>query len=78
MDTINQAVAALLSTALNRPVEADGNIEMISCRQWDSMKHIEIIMLLEERFGVSIEPQDIPLLTSQRAINEMIRKLRHA
>lgn len=78
MDTLSQDVAKLLGTALHQPVAADDNVEMASCKQWDSMKHIEIVMLLEERFEVSFEPQDIPLLTSQRVIVDMIGKMRHA
>ena len=42
---------------------------------WDSMKHIEIVMTIEEEFGVSFEPSVIPTLTSYAAIVAKLREI---
>jgi acyl carrier protein len=39
---------------------------------WDSMKHIEIIIMCESNFNISFSPTEIPLLTSVGKIKEII------
>ncbi len=41
---------------------------------WDSMGHMGVMMLLEERFGVPIDADGIATLTSVPAIYEHIRR----
>ena len=71
-------VARLLSLLLGQAVVPESNMSMASCPAWDSMKHIEIIMTLEEHFQVSFAPQDIPALTSQPLIVAKLQELAHA
>ena len=78
MDQTDKAVAEVLSLLLEQPVSAEDNISMEFNKSWDSIKHIEIIMTMEERFGVSFDAQDIPLLTSQAKLASRIRELLHA
>ena len=44
--------------------------------KWDSMKHIEVIMVLEEELGISFRPESIPTLTSMAKIVDEINKLK--
>lgn len=43
-------------------------------RQWDSMGHMGVMLLLEERFGVPIDADLIATLTSVPAICDYLRK----
>lgn len=35
------------------------NISQQNCDQWDSLRHLNLIVELEDEFGVSFEPEDI-------------------
>ena len=69
------ALAELLAIVLRIPTSPGGDLAMSSCKAWDSMKHIEIIMAVEEKFDISFEPEDIPLLTSQALLAQKISDL---
>jgi len=75
MCTLEEIIAGMLSLLLVKPVSPGDNISMQTAREWDSIKHIEIIMAMEERFGISFAPEDIPALTSQKLLEDKIREL---
>ena len=78
MQSIAEETATILSLLLGVPVTLQSSVTMAACPAWDSMKHIEIIMTIEEHFDVSFAPQDIPLLTSQDALIAKVKELTHA
>ena len=78
MSNIEQAVAEILTLLLGQKVTPDGNIDMSTCKAWDSLKHIEIIMTVEERLRISFEAEDIPRLTSQALIVARIKEMQNA
>jgi acyl carrier protein len=41
---------------------------------WDSLRHLNLIMALEEHFGISFDPEEIPELNSVRTISAAISK----
>jgi acyl carrier protein len=43
---------------------------------WDSLHHLNLVLALEERFGISIDPWQASELTSVEAIVEAVRQLR--
>lgn len=62
----------LLSTLF--PVMVDWeSMTMENTPEWTSMKHIELILLLEEHYNISIEADVIPLLISVEKIKEYLR-----
>ena len=67
-DTILQ----IMETLLNKKISLNEDVSMENCSDWDSMKHIEIILSIEEELGVSFEPEDIPSLTS---VSKIIKKV---
>ena len=73
-DTANET-ARLLGLLLGTNVSPGDDVSMGTSAAWDSMKHIEIIMTFEERFGISFEPEDIPLLTSQALLAAKVEEL---
>ena len=61
-------VAALvrqtIATALGAPVNLAENKRQTEDPRWDSMKHVEIILMLEEAFGIVLDPEDFAEMTS--------------
>ena len=39
---------------------------------WDSMGHLNLVLALEQKFGVSFDPDQIPKLTSVEAIAQAV------
>jgi len=62
---LNQQVQAVLVEALKvEPVLVTPELSFGDIPQWDSMGHMEVMMLLEENFGVEINPDTIANLVS--------------
>lgn len=41
---------------------------------WDSARHVELVVALEERFGCMFEPDEVPDLTSLQRIEEILSR----
>lgn len=65
----------MLALLLGVSVGPDDNVTMNDAASWDSMKHIEIIMTIEQHFQISFSPEDIPGLTSQALLLAKIKEL---
>jgi citrate synthase len=64
-----EAVQALIAEAIQAPAEqVHAGLAFGDLPQWDSMGHMEVMMLLEARFGVEINADTIANLTSIPAI----------
>ena len=46
-----------------------------SVERWDSLKHMQLIMALEDEFGIEFPDDDIPELLSFRAIVDCVDTL---
>ena len=42
--------------------------------KWDSAKHVELVVALEERFGCMFEAEEVPELTSLERMEEIITR----
>jgi acyl carrier protein len=74
-----QNIQALLAEALQVPGElVTPDLAFGDLPQWDSMGHMEVMMLLEERFEVEITADTIAALTSLPAICAYIQENGHA
>ncbi|SDO85162.1 acyl carrier protein [Paenibacillus sp. yr247] len=58
-DEIRSMASAVLSEVLRIPVSADHNIYRSNTEQWDSLKHLELILLLEEEFHVRFSAEQV-------------------
>ncbi len=45
---------------------------------WDSMQHLNLVLAIEERFGVQLEPEDIEQMKNIGAVAAVVEKLRSA
>jgi acyl carrier protein len=62
----------LLDVLEVRSISDKDSVETIS--SWDSVRHLSLIMALEERFGVAFEADEIPELISVAAIRDALNR----
>ncbi len=60
-DTI-ETLLNILTTVLKCPVTAESTRE--NTPQWDSLKHIEVIFILEDEFGIQFTEEEMGALNS--------------
>ncbi len=41
------------------PDKIDGSTTMDSVEEWDSLKHIELLSMVEEKFGIELEMEEM-------------------
>jgi citrate synthase len=74
-----QNIQALLVEALRISEEqATPELAFGDLPQWDSMGHMEVMMLLEQRFGIEINTDTIAGLISVPAISAYLQENSHA
>lgn len=69
LDTIRQIVSDVLELPIERVTP-----EMVSekVENWDSVRHLSIMMSLEERFGIELEPEEVESMLSVAEIERVI------
>ena len=76
---LTEQVRDLLAGALQVPAEAvTAGLSFGDLPQWDSMGHMEVMMQLEEHFGVEVSADTIAALTSIPAICAYLKENGHA
>ena len=48
--------------------------ENSSLRQWDSVAHLQLVVAIEDAFGIRLTPADVVDLTSYRAAVSILRR----
>jgi acyl carrier protein len=78
-DELTTQVQIALAQALRLPVErVTPALAFGDLPQWDSMGHMEVMMVLENQFGIEINAETIAALTSIPAICAYIQENGHA
>jgi citrate synthase len=69
------AIEALIASTLNVPVEqVTEDSDMSTLQNWDSLGHINLVLAIEEAYGVIIDEDAVVELTSVRAIREFVER----
>ena len=68
-----EKVLDILSTIFGK--EVDENCSRENEGLWDSITHLEIVVTLEEEFGVRIPQDKIPEITSVKSILDVLKNL---
>ena len=77
-DTLN-AVREVVADVLGLRVElVTPDLTSEGHEAWDSVQHLNIVVALEERFGVELEPEDIDKMRSVRRIAGVVAARRAA
>jgi len=45
---------------------------------WDSMQHLNLVLAIEEKFGVQLDPEDIEQMKDIGAVAALVEKLQSA
>jgi acyl carrier protein len=45
---------------------------------WDSMQHLNLVLAIEEKFGVQLEPEDIEQMKNIGAVAALVERLQSA
>jgi acyl carrier protein len=76
---LTEKIQAVLAEALQIPPDiVTPDLALGDLPQWDSMGHMEVMMFLEQHFGVEINNDTIAELTSVPAIRRYIEENGHA
>ncbi len=67
----NKLIDVLKDLLPNEQVDEKSSME--NCAEWDSLKHIIVIMTLEEKFNVNIPIETAPDLNSYKKIIEFLK-----
>lgn len=67
MDTINEKLRATFAQVLGEPFESI-NMETSprNLKSWDSLKHVELVIAVEEAFGITFGTTEITSINSAR------------
>ena len=71
---IEGEVRELLLRILNVPPAGPAAMLRPDIAQWDSLKHMEIVFALEDRYGVAFDESEFQLLDSPAAITAVLRR----
>lgn len=70
VNTLHQLVAGALKIA---PAQVTAETSMDDTLAWDSLAHMDLIVTLEEHYGVQLEPDDMVAMRSVGAIAGVLR-----
>jgi acyl carrier protein len=57
-------------------VTAESSPETIE--NWDSMQHLNLVLAIEEKFGLQLDPEDIEQMTNIGAVTALVERLQSA
>jgi acyl carrier protein len=68
-------VIEIMAAAFGLPSDRiGGSASMETLSEWDSVSHLSLVIGLEEAFGISFDPDEVPVMTSLQAILETLRR----
>lgn len=68
-------IEALIASTLDIPAEqVTEESDMTTIPKWDSLGHINLVLAIEEAYGVVIDEDAIVELTSVRAIRDFVER----
>lgn len=73
--SVEHRLLKIMSLLFEREIKSGDDLSMDTEELWDSLKHIEIIITVEEEFEISFNPDDIPKLTSFDSLVAKINEL---
>jgi len=74
-NTLKQVMATLLTVDVNA-IDSDASMDTIPT--WDSLRHMNLVLALEEEFKVSIPDEDAGNITSYKLIKLVLEELLQA
>ena len=60
----NRARAVLANALKVKPESVPDNASQMDLSEWDSVRHMNVVIALENEFGIEFEDAELPTLTS--------------
>lgn len=73
-DGLDSTVRDILETAFGEPVGPGDNPSRAQTERWDSLSHLEIVLMLEEQFDLRFSEEEIVALDSLNGIIAVLRE----
>ena len=73
-DRIKKVLSEVLDLELS---EVNDEFSQKTCGKWDSLNHLNIVIAFEEEFDISLEPEEISIMTNFKKIKEIIKRKRN-
>lgn len=70
--SLKQLMGVILEVA---PETIDENSSMDNIKSWDSLKHMNLVLAIEEEFGISIPDEEAANVTSYKLIRIVVEEL---
>lgn len=70
--TVHERLATIFQRQFGVTVSPEGDLGAGSDGSWDSLAHINLILTVEQEFGVMLSPEDAGKATSFRAMKSLI------
>lgn len=75
MSEVDQKIESLLADNLGlKPGEMGDDLAMKDVGSWDSLKHMELIVAIEQGFGLELSFDEIVTMTSVGEIKRVVRE----
>ena len=75
---IEDSVRTVLQTALGRTILPGEEVQRGQEERWDSVRHIEVLFMIEEELGVAFDAEEIAALDSMTAIVDLAERHLHS
>ena len=72
LDQVRNIASDIFGVPANK-ITAESSPETIE--NWDSMQHLNLVLAVEEKFGVQLAPEDIEQMKNVGAIATLVEKL---
>ncbi len=73
VNAVEPEVRRLLSLVLHRPVGESDEVSRAAEPAWDSLKHVEIVFLMEDHFGVRFSEPDLNGIESASDLARIVK-----
>jgi acyl carrier protein len=74
-DQVRKVASDIFGIPANQ-ITAESSPETID--NWDSMQHLNLVLAIEEKFGVQLDPEDIEEMKNIGAVAALVEKLQSA
>ena len=72
---MRESIIEVFSEIFGLPAEQFGDdTAPATVKGWDSARHVELVIALEEKFNCMFDPDEVPDLTSLPRIEEILRR----
>lgn len=72
--SVEATIAELVADALGlEPSEVGLDATSESLAEWDSLRHLDVVLAVEQRFGIALTPEDIARGRSVRLLAALVR-----